>query len=561
MPVLVALLAIGIGVVVFLVGEARKPEVVTIPSFSTALGTVHKAMPLRMVSFHRGRADKNLIKLAAQLGFNGVQFQIEGSNCGGVLDFAARDAREHLIDYCHSLGMQVTVWVHELSDLPPYDSDDYLGDVSIDNQKLWSALEERYEWMIGKVIPKVDGLVLTVVETQYKISKDTPMQIKLVNMLDRICKEHGKYLIARTFVWEPAELDSVMATVQQMPKDVVVMSKAVPQDWQMRGGNAKEIGAVGEHQQIVEFDALGEYFLHNCVANCMVDLLKQQFDYAASKNAQGICVRVDRYDDNLLFEPSEVNLWTLGLLAAGSTDSTDEIWRRWATAHYGEKAAPGVIEALKPTSQVVAEMLSIGPFTFADTRYYPYDSGSATASYLLPDGNLLSYNWEMWKWDDSYYPTYLKARAGEASFTREIAGQKAAALKLADECLAKLEKVKGELNATEYEILHARLLSNKVQLQYRAPMAMAALHIRQYVDTLGRRDAASAAIALNSYNADLLELNRVADDIAAAGEPQKLHYHGKDWKIGAPDIGPVISDSGVLKEWAELAKERPNVQR
>ena len=39
------------------------------------------------------------------------------------------------------------------------------------------------------------------------------------------------------------------------------MSKAVPQDWQMRGENAAEIGKVGDRPQIIEYDVAGEYFL------------------------------------------------------------------------------------------------------------------------------------------------------------------------------------------------------------------------------------------------------------------------------------------------------------
>jgi hypothetical protein len=43
------------------------------------MGTVRPPLPYRIVSFHRGRADKRLVRLAAELGFNGVQIQIEGS--------------------------------------------------------------------------------------------------------------------------------------------------------------------------------------------------------------------------------------------------------------------------------------------------------------------------------------------------------------------------------------------------------------------------------------------------------------------------------------------------
>ena len=118
-----------------------------------------------------GRTRRRLIKLAYQLGFNGVQFQIEGSNELGIRDFAERDAQEHLVDYCHSLGMQVTLWVHELSDLPGAWMPEYPGAVAESNDKLWKILEDRYEWILTKAVPNVDGLALTVVETQVRASR------------------------------------------------------------------------------------------------------------------------------------------------------------------------------------------------------------------------------------------------------------------------------------------------------------------------------------------------------------------------------------------------------
>ncbi len=214
-----------------------------VPDFSVPIGQFRKPLPYRIVSFHRGRADKNLIKLAAQLGFNGVQFQIEGSNEQGIADFAARDAKEHLVDYCHSLNMTVTVWVHELSDLPGKWMPEYLGEPTSDNDKLFAYLGNRYEWILGKAIPNVDGLCLTVVETQIRATH-TPILVRLSNLIAKKCEEHGKSFMLRTFVWKPEELEGVMGAVNQLPKDMVIMSKAVPQDWQMRGGNAAEIGAV-----------------------------------------------------------------------------------------------------------------------------------------------------------------------------------------------------------------------------------------------------------------------------------------------------------------------------
>ncbi len=490
---------------------------------SVAVGKVHKPLAYRIVSFHRGRADKALIELAAKLGFNGVQFQIEGSNEEGIADFAARDAREHLVDFCHSLGMQVTVWVHELSDLPGAWMPGYLGEISAENAKLWGtggALDQRYEWILGKAIPNVDGLVLTVVETQERATA-TPIMLKLVDLVNRKCVEHGKFLVTRTFVWHPEELAEVMGAVEKMPKDMLIMSKAVPQDWQMRGGDAAEIGAVGGRPQIEEFDVAGEYFLKDAVANCMVDVLKRQFDYGVAKGIAGICVRVDRDDYDVLLQPQEVNLWALGMLAAGATDNGEEIWKSWAVHRYGEKAAAGMTAALKPTGGVVAEMLSIGPFTHGDTRDFP----------PLPDRAMLDQNWQNWQWDKSFVPAYNQAKAGDAEFVAEIVKQKEEAGKLAEESVAELEKVKGELLPVEYEILRTRLLSNQVQLEFRTPMVMAMLHFRQAV---GTRNVAQRNAALELYHKDLAKVRAIADRLAAGGPGEIVDYMGRQWPVNVP---------------------------
>lgn len=549
----VGMIALGLGACVWLAQWNRTPEGGTIPYFTTEVGKVRAPLPYRIVSFQRGRADKNLIKLAAQLGFNGVQFQIEGSNEKGIKDFAARDAKEHLIDYCHSLHMQVTVWVHEFSDLPPryglhYEANpDYLGPPAVDNQKLWDLLDKRYEWILSEAIPKVDGLALTTVETQVNATS-TPLMLKLVNLIDAKCREHKKSLIVRTFVWKPEELEGVMGAVKQMPDDVVVMSKVVPQDWQMRGGNAAEIGAVGKRAQIVEYDVAGEYFLLDKVANCMVDLLKKQFDYGLSKGVQGICVRVDRQDpdpltpldaDNIsvLYQPQEVNLWALGMMAAGATDSTDEIWEKWAEYRYGQKAAPAVIAALKPTGDVVAEMLSVGPFTHGDTRTYP----------PVPQQTIFDENWQNWRWDNTYLPVLHRAREGDAAFVDSVRAQKAGALAEADQCLAELEKAKVNLPEREYEILHTKLLSNKVQLEFRSAAIMATMHYRQMENAHG---VAQTSAALEQYRKDLTDVRALADRLKEYPEPQEVHYLGKTWQLGAPlDI-----NAEELRGWLEVAQ-------
>jgi len=49
--------------------------------------------PISHRLLHKGHADKRLVRLAAELGFNGVQIQIEGSTVDGLIAFKAYDAK------------------------------------------------------------------------------------------------------------------------------------------------------------------------------------------------------------------------------------------------------------------------------------------------------------------------------------------------------------------------------------------------------------------------------------------------------------------------------------
>lgn len=542
--------ALGIGAALFY--WYRRPPDGTVPYFSIPMGKVRQPLAYRIVSFHQGKVDKNLVKLAAQLGFNGVQVQLEGPNEAAIRDFAARDAKEHIVDYCHSLGMKVTVWVHELSDLPPVKSPDYPGPVRVDNEKLWDLIDKRYEWVLAEALPQVDGLSLTVVETQFNATEAEVMR-KLVNLIDQKCRQHGKELTVRTFVWKPEELEGVMGAIRKLPDDIVVMSKAVPQDWQMRAGNAAEIGAVGNHPQIVEYDVAGEYFLSDNTANCMVDRLKAQFDYGLSKKVQGICVRVDRYDASVLWTPNEVNLWTLGMLASGASSDTEEIWQRWATYRYGAKAAPAVMAALKPTPEVVAEMLSVGPFTYGDTRG-PFVNYKPSYYVALPFDDVMgeraasNQNWQMWRWDATNLPTLNKIDAGDPAFIDDLRKEQTKAAALAEECMADLEKAKPMLLENEYAILHTKLLTNKVQLAYRSAATLAALHWRQATTA---RTQSQFDAAMEQYRKDLAAVQAVAESLKTYPKARTLVYLGKTWQVDYP----LLISPEQVNDWLERARK------
>ncbi len=505
----------------------------------------------RIVSFHNGRADKDLIRRAAELGFNGVQFQLEGGNVGPLKDFAERDKREGYIDLCHSLGMKVTLWVHELSDIPGENDPGYLGPITVGNNKLWKSLEDRYEWLLGELLPNIDGIALTVVETQINATQ-TDLMLKLVDVIRGKCRKYDKLFIVRTFVHHPDQFEGVMACVKQLPDDLVIMTKCVPQDWQLRGTNDKAIGAVGNHEQIIEYDVMGEYFLTDSVALCFPDVLKAQFDYGLKHGVDGICVRVDRGSAEVLHAPQEMNLWTLGMLASGKASRVDDIWKAWAEKRYGKDAAAGVIRALKPTYQVMAEALNIGSFSFGDTRSFPPPNG---------DKDALLTNWANFRWDDSYIPEYKLGLAGDPRYTRKIERQKTDALRAADRCINELDAVKAKLDADDYDILRTKLLTNRVQLQLRAPMMLAWLRYRRILTTKSEDEKTELAARIRS---DLRDARNVAE--AQYAPPREIEYLGRKWLVGPP----MRLDAKRTREWCEkmesllvargLKADEPNAQ-
>jgi len=83
----------------------------------------------RVVSFHGGPR-KDIIELAAELGFNEAQFQLERGNVERLKSFASREEKgEGYVKFCHDHGMKVSLWIHELEDLPKD-----IGPITLENE-------------------------------------------------------------------------------------------------------------------------------------------------------------------------------------------------------------------------------------------------------------------------------------------------------------------------------------------------------------------------------------------------------------------------------------------
>ncbi len=471
-------------------------------------------LPFRIVSFHQGQANKDLIRRAAEVGFNGVEFQLEKGNLVPTAAFAKRDAQEGYIKLCHQLGMKVTLWMHEFSDIPKD-----IGPISVDNQGLWDLISQRYDNLFSKQLPDIDGIVLTTVETQINAT-DPDVAAKLVAVIHAQCVKYKKEMMFRTFVHYTEQLKEMQAVLDRIPEDVIVVSKCVSQDWHLRSVHESTIGHVGARRQLVEWDVAGEFFLLNHVANCFPDLLKTQLDYGMSQGINGICVRVDRWDIDILDHPNEVNMWTLGLLASGKATTVDECWHAWATARYGEKAAPAVIKALKTSTQVVQEALYAERFIFFHPR----------RKFWRGNEDPYSTKGEVWRWDESYLPDYNAALAGDLAFVERVDQSKTTAYALAQAAMKDIDAAKELLAPEDYEILRQKLFNNLIILQTRGRMIQTFEHYRAYA-------AATEDAPRTKEAAIMRELLKQIDQLATATYPaaRQLTWKDKTWQLGPPD--------------------------
>jgi hypothetical protein len=207
----------------------------------------------------------------------------------------------------------------------------------------------------------------------------------------------------------------------------------------------------------------------------------------------------------------------------------------------------GIIKALRPTGDVVAEMLSIGPFTHGDTRSFP----------PMPDDFVFDKNWQNWRWNNAYQPAYQLGEAGDANFIAEVAQQKIAGIEQARRCLADLEAAKGALEPVEYDILHTKLAGNLFQSRFRMPMVMAALHFRAWKNA---RNDQYARQCLAAYQRDLADVIALADEltrlypIGGGPGPRFVTYRGRTWTL---DVPPGVNRE-LLYKWAYDAQNMLN---
>jgi hypothetical protein len=123
----------------------------------------------------------------------------------------------------------------------------------------------------------------------------TPAQwyTDVIRAIHEPTKAAGKKLVVRDFVFDKTSHDALAAAFQALPADIAVCLKNTPHDYYPTFPDNTRIGDVGEREQWVEFDAMGQYFGWGIAPAILIEDTRRRYAYAAERGATGILVRVD----------------------------------------------------------------------------------------------------------------------------------------------------------------------------------------------------------------------------------------------------------------------------
>jgi len=278
-----------------------------------------------------------------------------------------------LISKAHDAGIkEVVVWDHALYDLNYYPGQFKTGPggtINLDNQAFWEWFKKDYRDMLT-LVPGVDGLVLTFIETgaraenQYSVKLKTGPE-KLAAVVDAIgdvvCEELGKKLYIRTFAYTDAEYKNTIGCIDYIKSDkIILMMKETPHDFFLTHPTDKYAGTINR-PTIMEFDACNEFNGQGVIANTWPEyILKRWSDLIRRPNVIGYVARTDRYGDTrLVGTPNEILLYSLKRYSEDQTISADEIYDEFISSKYGKKA----VRFLKPAFMKAYDIISSSLYT------------------------------------------------------------------------------------------------------------------------------------------------------------------------------------------------------
>lgn len=271
-----------------------------------------------------------------------------------------------------ALGLRLGIWHHEVSGpadlftrLPALRAED--GLLALDSPVLYRFITGKCTEFLER-FPVIQELVLTLTETNFVVSQRPFCDIPPVERIRRILQAVadateplGRRLVVRPFSAVRADEIYVREAMDQLQaKNVSIMYKTEPGDWNPFLPDEPSIGSFRRYEIRTETDAGAEYYGQADFPCCYARFIRKRLESAIHKGATVCSIRVDRGSTHNAFgHPlNEVNVMapTRWVLQPGR--DLDSYWRDWWKERYGA-AVPAPVDVLERTFEVIQKTLYI----------------------------------------------------------------------------------------------------------------------------------------------------------------------------------------------------------
>ena len=287
-----------------------------------------------------------------------------------------RDLMKTIIRQAQDNGIDVylqtkEIWFPEIL----YEDKNLIKDGKMCPSEPWwweKFLPRKYEELLQN-FPEIKGIITSTGTKESRISLahhkcqcDKCRTMDIVkwqeNILMGIYKPlhtYGKQLVARDFSYYSNESNGLHSGLLDLPDDIVISIKNVPQDYYQTYPNNELIGKSGSHEQWVEYETFGEYYGWGITPVSMLDDMRKRLEYCLANGVTGISTRIDweALPNHSVFESaSKLNLYGIAMLTEDINTTSDEIYKKWLTED-GKLKNPDKPDELKECTEFVRKIL------------------------------------------------------------------------------------------------------------------------------------------------------------------------------------------------------------
>lgn len=322
---------------------------------------------------------REVIKQAPEYDINHIQISHDlVMNVYEILEQPQRRADiNELIDLAHAYGItEVTVWTHEICrhGMPSqYVCNDpghpAYGRADGNNPGMWNWIAQNYVNLFD-ACPELDGVVLTFSEVddniyafpgdppdprfpagrsiEFKYDGHTPSEAvaKTIETIQNVCAPRGKSFFPRIWVGVDVWARTIIKEgIEANDTSVWMMHKNVGGiDWPNMDTYHELTGALPDRPEMVEFDIGGEYMGRGQSTFVMAAYLKDHWNYALARGADGAVARIDREGGMMYYTANRLSMYGFKEILANPAADARAINLAWCQQYFPPSIAQDIAD-------------------------------------------------------------------------------------------------------------------------------------------------------------------------------------------------------------------------